>query len=210
MTEKPYTGTLIVFEGVDGAGKSTQADKAYDYLTGLKIPTVLTRQPKGTQFGQELAASIYRCNVSMTVRMQTLSMMIDRLEHVNSFIRPKLLEGYVVLCDRFTWSSIVYQGLQGVSREFIDCLNQMVTTDGVKIEPDLILVYHTELQTARNRMKKDDVFEKMDDTFYTEVIQRYKELGYYHDHSRVIDGALTPDSVWKITQKWLDKTLNLC
>ncbi|AND75549.1 thymidylate kinase [Nostoc phage N1] len=207
---KPYSGTLIVFEGVDGAGKTTQANKAYEYLRGLKIPVVLTCEPRGTEFGKSLQRCLQTYKVEPTLRMQTLSMVLDRLEHINSFIRPKLLEGFVVLCDRFTWSSIAYQGSQGVSRDFIDLMNEISVSDGVKIEPDLILLYDTELKNARKRMSDNDLYENMNDTFYTSVIQKYKELGFYWDNCKVIDSNLTIDSVWENTKKHLDKILQLC
>ncbi|AND75648.1 thymidylate kinase [Nostoc phage A1] len=207
--EKPYAGTFIVFEGIDGAGKTTQANKAYEYLSGLKIPTILTCEPGGTQFGSNLRAWL-KSDVQLTPRLQFLGMILDRLEHVNNVIRPQLLQGTVVLCDRFTWSTIAYQGALGLHRDIIDTMNRFATTDGCNVDPDLILLYDTELQIARERMKSDDRYEKMDDKFYTEVIKTYNQLGYYWDNCHVIDGGQTEDKVWETTKKWLDKILQLC
>ncbi|XAI95725.1 thymidylate kinase [Dolichospermum phage Dfl-JY23] len=209
IAEKPYTGTLIVFEGIDGSGKTTQANNAYEYLTRLKIPTILTCEPGGSQFGANLRKWL-QSDVPATPRLQFLGMILDRLEHVNNVIRPKLLEGAVVLCDRFTWSTIAYQSSQGIHRDIIDTMNYFSTSDGCDIEPDLILLYDTELQIARQRMKGDTRYEKMNDVFYTEVAKKYNQLGYYWDHCQVIDGDLEKKTVWEITKKYIDKILKLC
>ncbi|QLF85051.1 thymidylate kinase [Nostoc phage YongM] len=207
--EKPYSGTFIVFEGIDGTGKTTQANKAYEYLTRLKIPTILTCEPGGSEFGLNLRKWL-KSDVPLTPRLQFLGMILDRLEHVNNVIRPQLLQGTVVLCDRFTWSTIAYQGALGLHRDIIDTMNQFATSDGCNIEPDLILLYDTELHIARSRMNNVERYEKMDDKFYTEVRKTYNQLGYYYDHCHVIDSSPESKKVWQNTKKWLDKTLNLC
>ena len=100
------TGRFIVFEGPDGGGKSTQSA-----LLAERLGAVLTRQPGGTAIGGALRAILLDpANTGLSDRAEALLMAADRAQHATELIRPSLAAGRHVVCDRYLYSSIAYQG----------------------------------------------------------------------------------------------------
>lgn len=132
-------GCFITLEGGEGAGKSTQAALLATWLQEqTRREVVLTREPGGTPLGQSLRQLLLapgEAEPSPTAEL--LLYAADRAEHIARLIRPALERDAVVLCDRFTDSTIAYQGFgRGLDRELIDSLNRLATTD---LRPDLTL-----------------------------------------------------------------------
>jgi dTMP kinase len=136
-------GKLIVFEGGDGVGKTTQLQRTAAWLTAVmtslgRPPLCVTREPGGTLLGQQLRqVLLHRAEVPLGDRAELLLYGADRAQHVTETLRPALAAGRVVLCDRYTDSTVAYQGYgRQLDRDLIDQVNQLATGGLV---PDLTL-----------------------------------------------------------------------
>jgi len=104
-------GLFIAFEGSDGCGKSTQIRYLTEYLEGLRLDVVQTREPGGSPIAEKIREVILDCaNTGMAALTEALLYAAARAEHVRQVIQPALAAGKIVLCDRFVDSSIAYQG----------------------------------------------------------------------------------------------------
>ena len=103
-------GIFITFEGVDGAGKSTQLDYAVKYLNESRQDIVQTREPGGTPLSEKLRQLMLNATDAADPETEVLLMFAARKEHINRVIAPALDAGSVVICDRFTDATFAYQG----------------------------------------------------------------------------------------------------
>jgi dTMP kinase len=166
-------GRFIVLEGGEGAGKSTQAPRLAAWLTTRGHPALATREPGGAPGAERIRALLLAEDTPLSPLAQTLLHMAARVEHVAATIRPALAAGQWVVCDRFTDSTRVYQGLaQGVDMAAIEML---ATLAG--IVPDLTLVLDILLAAARARRAarggKADRYEAMDDAAHERIRQGF-------------------------------------
>lgn len=138
-------GRLIVFEGIDGTGKSTQLTLLGDYLRQCGYDVLLTREPTGGPFGQQIR-DLYR-NRSQASHGEELEMFLaDRREHVDSLLLPALAEGKIILCDRYFLSTVAYQGAHGFDPAEILAKNDFAP------DPDLALLFEVSLATSLKRI----------------------------------------------------------
>ncbi|NCJ05161.1 dTMP kinase [Synechococcales cyanobacterium C] len=162
-------GKLVVFEGGEGAGKTTQISQVQAWLrdsgwvhriqTALALPAseeplCLTREPGGTDLGQRLRALLLDGSLTTAAPMQAQTELLlyaaDRSQHVTQVLKPKLQSGYLVLCDRFTDSTVAYQGYgRGLDLNLIDQLNQIATAG---LESDLTFWLDLEAEVGLNRV----------------------------------------------------------
>ncbi|NJK99529.1 MAG: dTMP kinase [Spirulinaceae cyanobacterium SM2_1_0] len=174
---KPATSCLIVFEGGEGAGKSTQLQQALAWLpTQTQQPVMATREPGGTPLGRELR-QLLLSDRQLTDHTELLLYAADRAQHIETVLRPALAAGYIVLCDRFIASTIAYQGYgRGLDLALIEQLNR-IATDG--LTSDLTLWFDLEvtlgLQRARQRGERDRI-EAADLAFHQRVRQGFASL----------------------------------
>lgn len=104
-------GKFITFEGADGGGKSTQLQLAAAFLRAKNFEVVETREPGGTILAEKVRALVLDPKLPLNNTTQTLLYLAARSEHVEKLIKPALAAGKIVLCDRFSDSTLVYQGL---------------------------------------------------------------------------------------------------
>ncbi len=182
-------GRFITFEGVDGAGKSTQIDALARALDQRGRAFVRTREPGGTPLGEQLRALML--SLDMAPLTETLLMFAARREHVSGIIEPALAAGQWVLCDRFTDASYAYQGAgRGVEAERIDLLANWVQPG---LQPDLTVLVDldpAEAQRRRALARSADRFEVESDAFFARVRAAYLERAA-REAKRffVVDGA---------------------
>jgi dTMP kinase len=175
------TGKLIVFEGVEGAGKTTQIQNTADWLQswcGKDRSIVITREPGGTQLGRQIRQLLLNTqNEQIDNRTELLLYGADRAEHVESFIKPHLKLGDIVLCDRFTDSTIAYQGYgRGFDLMEIDKVNQLAT-GGLQSDLTFWLDLDVEIGLSRVLLRgKLDRMEMATIDFHQRVRQGYQEL----------------------------------
>jgi dTMP kinase len=165
-------GRFVTFEGIDGAGKSTQIGFVDDWLRGRGIEVLLTREPGGTPIGESLREMIL--HRPMQPRTETLLMFAARCEHVLTVIEPALAAGRWVLCDRFTDATYAYQsGGRGIAEADVAALERWVHP---RLQPDLTLLFDLEPRIAAGRLaraQRSDRFEAEQHDFFTRVREHY-------------------------------------
>ena len=165
-------GRFITFEGIDGAGKSTQIDVIESVLKARGIEVVRTREPGGTPLGEMIREKLL--TVKMDPATETLLFFASRAEHIAQVIEPALARGAWVLSDRFTDATYAYQvGGRGFSAEEVEALEAW--THG-NVQPDRTVRFDINPEEASKRLKGTrtlDRFEKENIEFFKRVRQAY-------------------------------------
>ncbi len=159
-TQHDKKGFLITFEGGEGAGKSTQMKRLVARLKRAKIPVVLTLQPGGTNIGKRIREVLLNPKLKhLTHRAELLLYMADRAQHVEELVVPALEAGKVVVCDRYTDSSTVYQGMcRGLGVDWTMQLNDFATG---RLRPDLVIILDLPVEIGFARVRR-----RLEDTSY--------------------------------------------
>lgn len=198
------TGQLIVFEGIDGCGKTTQIGILEDWLSQQSWPDapkriVRTKEPGATQLGGSLRQLLLTSNPaeSMDPTAELLLYAADRAQHVACQLRPELAAGAWVLCDRYEDSTWAYQGLgRGLDLALIDQLNR-IATGGLR--SDLTLWLDLDPEQTQQRLRDRgaaDRMEQADIAFHQRVRQGFSQLAQRHpERIRRIDADGTPEQV---------------
>lgn len=196
----PGPGRLVAFEGIDGSGKTTQAGR----LAGRLGPAaVLTREPGGTGLGRQLRTLLLdAARPTVSDRAEALLMAADRAQHVDELVAPALAAGRWVVTDRFSASTLAYQGGGRGLRS--DELAAVVSWAAAGVEPDLNVLVDVPLDVARRRIGATDPdrFERLDADFHRRVRDAYRSLADGHPRSwLVVDGNaavdVVADEVWE-------------
>ncbi len=168
-------GRLIAFEGVEGAGKSTQLALLREALEGRGREVVVTREPGGTPAGERIRAVLLDPEVELHPRAEALLFAAARAELVEAVIRPALERGAVVLCDRYLDSSLAYQGgARGLGRGPVTEVNRFATGGLV---PDLVVLLDLDPASGlRRRAGELDRIEAQDLAFHRRVRQAFCDL----------------------------------
>ena len=190
---------FITFEGPDGSGKTTQMDLLMPFLAEKGLDTVRTREPGGTDIGDQIRSVIMNMkNKSMHPRSEILLFCASRAQLVEELIRPSLSEGKLVLCDRYADSTLAYQGYgHGLDRDALIRLLDFAT-GGLK--PDLTLLFDISAEAGlRRRLTNHEEWNRMDDyalQFHERVRSGYLAMAAA-DPERwgVINADRTPDEI---------------
>jgi dTMP kinase len=171
-------GKLIVFEGGEGCGKTTQIEQTRQWLADLAISVLVTRQPGGTQLGLELRhILLHSQGYALDPMSELLLYAADRAQHLAEVVKPALAKGNIVLCDRYTDSTIAYQGYgRGLDLNSIETLNRLATTG---LEPDVTLWLDLDVEIGLSRAKsrgQSDRLEQDTIDFHRSVRQGYQKL----------------------------------
>ncbi|HIE58510.1 MAG TPA: dTMP kinase [Persephonella sp.] len=183
-------GVFIVFEGIEGAGKTTQAKNLYEYLNSIGKKSILTREPGGTKTGKKIREILLSDTDEMFPPKAELFLYeADRNFHIHNVIKPNLEKGINVICDRYIYSSLAYQGYaRGLDINLIKTLND-IATDGVY--PDIVFLIDIPVEVSLQRLgnKKDRIekegidFHKRLRNGFLKIAEENKELFY------IIDGT---------------------
>jgi dTMP kinase len=130
-------GYFIVFEGPDGSGKSTQAELLYNDLSRDGYPCIVTEEPGGTPEGKKIREILLDPSFRLCPKAELFLFLADRSEHVARVIEPALHDGMVVICSRYYYSTLVYQGIARRIAD-MDFLKQMNLFAVNFLEPDLV------------------------------------------------------------------------
>jgi dTMP kinase len=184
---------FLTFEGVDGSGKTTQANRLADALRAEGCDVVATREPGGTQLGEEVRTLLLE-GVEMSPWAETTLFAAARAELVERVISPALAAGSVVVCDRYLDSSLAYQGIaRGLGLERVLELNLLVTRE---LLPDRTFLVLVDTEVAFERVKASDRIEREGPGFHRAVDQAYRSLAQmFPDRIIPIDGNRDADSV---------------
>lgn len=189
-----HPGKLIVFEGIDGVGKTSQIRLLSDWLKSEGFPVVTTQEPGGTRLGRCLSSLLGDMAIAPTTEL--LLYAADRSHHVETIIKPELAKGSIVLCDRFTDSTVAYQGYgHGLDLEMVENINQIATGG---IQSDLTLWLDASVETSLIRAKKRGTLDRIEQSsfdFYNQVRFGFQEIARANPHVHRINAE---DSVAKV------------
>jgi dTMP kinase len=185
-------GRLLAFEGGEGSGKSTQAR-----LAAERLGAVLTAEPGGTALGRRIRGLVLDpAAVGLDPRAEALLLMADRAQHVAEVIRPALEQGHDVVTDRFSGSTLAYQGFgRGLD---VDELATVTSWASGGVEADLVILLDVpaEVAAARRSGARADRMEAEDAAFHARVVAGYLSLAAGQpERWVVIDGAGPVDQV---------------
>jgi thymidylate kinase len=210
-------GRFITFEGGDGSGKTTQMRRLAGRLRAMGREVLETAEPGGTPIGMQIRRILLdSANQELCPTAEMLLYFAARAQNVEQWIRPALDRGAIVLSDRFTDSTLAYQGAgRGLGRDVVLTLHQIACAG---LNPDLTVCIDIDVATslarahARNRGIEDKDEKRMDEQaadFHARVREAYLQLAAEHPHRiRIIDGAAEPEQVasrvWNTVSETLD------
>ncbi len=181
-------GLFITLEGIDGGGKSTQAARLAEWLEREGRCVVLTREPGGTAVGERLRELVLSPGNHIVPEAELFLYLADRAAHVAEVIRPALARGCVVICERYTDSTVAYQGYgRGLDRELLRRLNDLATGG---LTPDLTLVLDLPPERARLDASRLDRLESAGPAFAARVAEGFRALARAEpERVKLVDGT---------------------
>jgi dTMP kinase len=190
-------GILIAVEGIDGSGKSTFAKNLVYALEAEEFPVFFTKEPGGTQLGMQLRTILQEKNVTMCPRAEFLLFASDRAQHFDEMVIPALEAKKIVVSDRMSDSSLVYQGYgRGLEKDKLNLINAWAMQD---VKPDLTFYIEIPIDLAMQRIlhRKEHLtsFEKEGKEFSQKLLDGFQDL--YKNRSDVItlDGTNLPQTI---------------
>lgn len=203
-------GKFIVFEGGEGCGKTTQLERLYHWLTAKTesqgtstgAPIIVSREPGGTEIGKKLRQMLLTPSLTDSVqdRTELLLYAADRAQHTEEVLKPALSQGALVLCDRYTDSTIAYQGYgRGLSLKLITQLNQIATA-GLESDLTLWLDLDVEVGLARVQQRLNPAVAALDRmeqaalSFHQRVRQGFQHLAQQYPQRIVRIDANQPEA----------------
>ena len=192
-------GKLIVFEGIDGAGVSTQINMLCEYLKSRKKNVIVTKEPTNNLIGGLIRGFLTE-EWKADPKTQQLLFAADRAQHVKKVILPALKRGYTVLCDRYVLSSLAYGSLE-LDKKWLKSVNSQF------IEPDITLVLHVPPKISRQRIKASPFGLKLfeDEKKLSLVIKNYFEMSREYKNIYLINGMDEREKVHEEIVKKLEK-----
>lgn len=197
---------FITFEGIDGAGKSTQISILSKYLKKMGVDHITTREPGGVPVGEKIRA-IFK-NEPLQDKSELLLLYASRLEHVKRLIQPNNYK--LVISDRFDDSTLAYQHYgRGIPLEDIKMLRKFTIGD---FKPDItfLIDLHPDDMENRTRNRKLDKMELENIQFYSRVARGYREIAKKSpDRIVVIDGKQSIGKISTIIRERVEKELGI-
>ncbi|WP_297501858.1 dTMP kinase [Thermococcus sp.] len=179
-------GTFIVLEGIDGAGKSTQARLLAEWFEERGYEAVLTKEPTDTAFGRLIRRLVLTGGregiidgAKISHEAEALLFAADRAEHVDKLIKPALQAGKVVISDRYFYSSLAYQWARGLDLEWLIDLNRFA------VRPDLVILLDLPARESIKRLRSRKIKSEFDKIFelqkrvrenYLKLAERFPEI----------------------------------
>lgn len=204
-------GKLIVIEGPDGSGKSTQIELMRSYLKAKGYEVVETREPGGTKIGEKIRDIILdNNNTEMSPVTEALLYAASRAQHVHEVIKPEIARGKIVICTRYVYSSLVYQGIgRGLGIDMVASINNAAIQG---MMPDLTIMFDMDPEKALMRKTSDgggDRLEMEDVNFHKMVYNGYKEIVRIHKDIKVVNASRSIEEVHNDVIKIINEFLNL-
>ena len=209
--KKPF---FIVFEGIEGCGKSFQSKKLYKNLKKNKINTILTREPGGTKSAELIRNLILKDYFEKNSKEKfdkytdTLLYLAARNEHIKNKIKPALLKKKVVICDRFIDSTIAYQVFgKKIDLNFIKNIHKKILYG---IKPDIVFILKVSQESSRKRLKKrknKNRYDNFSKSFYANAQKSFIKIAKNKKNYYLLDSSLNDNKLEKkifdITNRYL-------
>ena len=208
---------FIVFEGIEGSGKSYLSKKLYKKIKKMGLPAILTREPGGTKAAEVIRKIILKDYFRSSPKEEfdrytdTLLYLAARNEHIVNKIRPAISKKKIVICDRFIDSTFAYQVFgKGVKKQLIDSVHKYILRG---IKPNLTFVLKVTMSKALSRLKKrkkKNRYDKFSKKFYmnaqkgfVKIAKRNRNRYYVFDNSK--DNGALEKTIFKIVDSKLKK-----
>lgn len=215
QTSTALKGRFITFEGGEGVGKSTNIGFAKDWLEAHGKTVVVTREPGGTPIAEKIRNDLLKAHHEepMADLTELLLVFAARAQHIESVIRPALERGDWVLCDRFTDSTIAYQGYgRGLPLDQIDTLRALVQQ---QVSPDCTLLLDAPLTVGMGRASRraaenneqTDRFESEALAFFEKVREGFLALAASQPRFTLIDASQSLEVVQQAVEKQLNRMI---
>jgi dTMP kinase len=207
---------FVTFEGGDGTGKTTQINALENYLTRHGRVPLVTREPGGTSLGRLIRRLLVEVgDQDIASSTELFLYLADRAQHVSEIIRPAITGGKIVLCDRFTDSTLAYQGYgRGIELGLLRRLNE-IADQGTRPDLTFLLDCPVALGLSRTSKRQGDAGQPREDRFEREKIEFHEKIrsGFLEiaraepTRFRVIDAARGIDEVWRDIQQIADQEI---
>ena len=208
MTESISSGKFITVEGIDGCGKTTQAEFIIDGLVEAGLSAKIVREPGGDPISESIRKLLLHAEESMSDRAEALLMIASRAQLTDKVILPQVINGTWVVADRYADSTIAYQGGgRGLSVQSLDSINEFGT---YTLKPDLTFFIDISVDVANARMRVErDRIEKEGNEFQQRVREQYLKLHESEPNRFIlINGEQSVDNVRKEIWTHIKKILN--
>ncbi|HEX4210405.1 MAG TPA: dTMP kinase [Candidatus Binataceae bacterium] len=190
------SGLFITLEGVEGSGKTTQAELVAEALRAEGYRVIVTREPGGTSAGETIRAIFLDPSVALQPEAELLLVLADRAQHVREQLRPALASGAIVISDRYSDSTLAYQGYgRGLDLSMLSHLNDFAT-GGMRPDHTFVLDFEAEAGLARTRARMrgaeraPDRFEGQRAEFHRRVREGFLAIARIEpDRITVVDAA---------------------
>jgi dTMP kinase len=209
MKNSGLKSLFITFEGGEGSGKSVQSRILYRRLSKLAIQTLIIHEPGSTPLGERLSRLVKSCRSgSITATTELLLFNAARAQLVSTILLPSLNRGSVVICDRYTDSTLAYQGYgRGLKQEIVRSANE-IATGGLK--PDLTILLDVPVREGleRKRNNDNDRFQSEEVAFHERVRRGYLTLARKEPNRFfVINGTMSKQSISQIIWQRVNQLL---
>ena len=211
--KKPF---LIVFEGVEGCGKSFQSKKLYSRLKKIKVDVILTREPGGTKSSELIRNLILKDYFTKNNKEKfdkytdTLLYLAARNEHIKNKIKPALLKKKVVVCDRFIDSTIAYQVYgKKVDINFINNIHKKIL-QGIK--PNIVFILRVSQKSSRQRLKKrrsKNRYDNFAQSFYNKAQKSFLKIAKNKKNYFVLESSTNDNLLEEKILNKVKKYLNI-
>jgi len=209
---KRKRGFFIVFEGGEGTGKSTQMALLVRWLKQQRVSVLVTLEPGGTKIGSQIRKILLNHHFDhLSSRAELFLYQADRAQHVDEVIVPALKAGKIVISDRFSDSSLVYQGMcRGLGVEWTGQLNQFATGG---LLPDLVIILDVAEKIAFRRLQKRKTLDRLErekKAFHRKVRRGFLELARkYPKRFAVVDTAFDRLAVFNEVKQIVSERVGL-
>lgn len=197
---------FITLEGIDGSGKTTQLNLLKDYLESQNEKVVTLREPGGTDFTEKIRELLLNKDYVLNSVTELMLFEASRSYLVENVIKPKLDEGFYVICDRFFDSTTAYQGYgRGLEINFIEKCNQMAVKS---IIPNITFYFSINLESKLQRIgqRENDRIEQSGEEFYRNVINGFDQLAELNkDRIVSIDALKSIEEIHEIIKTEINK-----
>ncbi len=201
---------FITFEGGEGSGKSVQTRALYRKLTRLATPALLTHEPGGTPLGKKLSRYLkWTEDTDISPLTELLLFNASRAQLIDKVIRPNLVNGKTVICDRYADSTTAYQGYgRGLDLEMVAAINN-TATQGLTPDLTILLDIPAEVGLARKKSGKQDRFEQEETAFHQIVREGYLKLAANNpERWLVVDASQSKEKITEIIWQRVNQLLS--